>query len=73
MITLNNNFHGSSVSLRAERGQELSLAQVIRARRILCGIEGCTCGGNLSERGRQAVEIELVGIYPNGLARVVVR
>lgn len=50
-ITLNNNFHGTAVRIAAEPGQVLSLGQVARARRALCGISGCTCGNALGMRG----------------------
>ena len=59
-ITLTNNFHHTSVTLRARRsprGMVLSRRQVLRARRELCGCEGCTCGGPLGERGNQSVEV----------------
>lgn len=59
MITITNDFHNSSVTLRVNLGQWLSKSQIQRARNTLCGISGCTCGGNLSERGRQAVEIDV--------------
>lgn len=63
-ITLTNDFHGQSVTLRlgqrnARGGWPLSQGQIRRARQELCGIAGCTCGGLLGERGRQDVEIVL--------------
>ena len=70
MITLYNDFHGSEVTLRANPGDELSLAQVRRARRELCGISGCLCGGNLGERGRQDVEIVPIGYHNNNTPRI---
>jgi hypothetical protein len=69
-ITLRNDFHNSEVTLRAVAGQELSLLQVLRARRILCGIKGCTCGGNLGERGQQAVEVDVIGYDNVGHLRI---
>lgn len=68
--TLRNDFHNSEVTLRAVAGQELSLSQVLRARRILCGIEGCTCGGNLGERGPQDVEVDVIGYDNAGHLRI---
>ena len=68
--TLRNDFHNSEVTIRAERGQELTLSQVLRARRALCGITGCTCGGNLGERGPQAVEVEAIGYDNAGHLRI---
>lgn len=53
MITIRNDFHDTAVRIRASIGDTLTPSQVRRCRRILCGIEGCTCGGALSERGPQ--------------------
>ncbi len=55
-ITLNNDFHSTSVNLRVDLSSgsfELSPAQVRRARRELCGVTGCACGDALGRRGRQ--------------------
>lgn len=57
MITLTNNYHDTTVRLHANIGDTLTVNQVKRARRVLCGLSGCSCGGNLGERGKQAVEI----------------
>jgi len=54
MITLKNNFHGTSVNLRPRNGR-LSPAQMRRARRELCGLSDCKCG---SIRGPQEFEVE---------------
>lgn len=51
-ITLTNDFHGTSVNLRV-KGSTLSIHQIRRARRALCGVENCTCGGVAGERGGQ--------------------
>jgi hypothetical protein len=69
MLTLQNDFHNTSVSLRAKRGQELSLAQVRRARRILCGITACNCGGTLGQRGANP-EVDAFGYDQTGHLRV---
>ncbi len=53
-VTLTNSFHGSAVRVRTGA---LSASTIRRVRRTLCGIDGCLCGGTLSERGRQVVEI----------------
>ena len=53
MITIRNDFHGTAARLRASIGDTLTPSQVKRCRKALCGIEGCTCGGALSERGPQ--------------------
>ena len=63
MITLKNNFHGTSVNLRPRNGR-LSPAQMRRARRVLCGPSDCQCGGI---RGPQEYELEP---EPGGGARV---
>jgi len=49
-ITLTNEFHNTSINLVPGPGG-LSPRQVTRARRALCGIAGCTCGGDCGERG----------------------
>lgn len=53
MITVYNDFHNTSVSLRADIGAELTASQIRRARKELCGQDGCRCGGPLGERGPQ--------------------
>ncbi len=50
-ITLKNEFHNTECRLRAAYGKPLSPTQIRRARRALCGVSGCVCGGNLGERG----------------------
>ncbi len=55
---LRNDFHGTSCTV--EIGV-LSSRQAARVRKALCGIRGCTCGGELSERGKQSVRVELTG------------
>jgi len=63
MITLKNNFHGTSVNLRPRNGR-LSPAQMRRARKVLCGLSECKCGGI---RGPQEYEVEQ---EPGGGAKV---
>ena len=63
MITLKNNFHSTSVNLRPRNGR-LSPAQMRRARRVLCGLSECQCGGI---RGPQEYELEP---EPDGGAKV---
>lgn len=53
MITIRNNFHNTSIRLRANIGDELTPAQIKRAKHTLCGITGCTCSGDAGERGEQ--------------------
>ena len=54
MITIENNFHHTMCRLRASVGDVLIVSQVKRCRKVLCGIPGCTCGGELGERGPQS-------------------
>jgi len=54
MITLTNDFHNTSVRLRANIGDHLSDSQIKRAARVLCPVSDCCCGQNeLNTRGRQ--------------------
>lgn len=53
MITVRNDFHKTTARIRVRIGDTLTANQVRRCRKTLCGIEGCTCGGALSERGPQ--------------------
>ena len=53
MITIRNDFHNTAVRVRANVGDVLTISQVKRCRKTLCSIDGCTCGGVLSERGPQ--------------------
>jgi len=69
MISVRNDFHGTSARLRAGIGETLTASQVNRCRRILCGIDGCTCGGALSERGQQCDDqgraFDVIAISPD--------
>ena len=57
-ITLHNDFHRTRVDLRITLPDGiLSARQARRARRVLCGITGCTCSGPLGIRGPQDVEV----------------
>ena len=58
MITLTNDFHNSSVNVRAQLGTDLSERQVRRIRRVLCGIEDCTCSARTGVRGEQQYWID---------------
>lgn len=58
-ITLTNDFHNSAVTLQANLGEWLSARQIQKARKALCGMQDCTCGGNLGERGKQAVDVDV--------------
>ena len=57
-ITLTNDFHNVETSLRVKDGR-LSAGQVLKARKELCGIQGCWCGDDLGRKGPQVNEIEV--------------
>lgn len=59
--TIRNDFHETWATVRVAEDGKLSPSQIKRIRNALCGIKGCTCGGNLSERGRQEVMIDVYG------------
>ena len=48
-ITLYNDFHRTSCTLHVRNGK-ITPSQVHRARSVLCGIKGCTCGDWLGSR-----------------------
>lgn len=52
-ITLTNDFHNTRISLKRSTAHRLSAWQVAKARKALCGISGCTCGGFAGHRGAQ--------------------
>lgn len=57
--TLTNNFHNTDVTISPVEIKEgrfagyykVSRATMLRARRTLCGISDCQCGGQFGERG----------------------
>jgi hypothetical protein len=51
MLMIVNNFHGTEYRLRVRPGDVISPSQIRRARKALCGTEGCMCGGLLGGRG----------------------
>ena len=54
MITLTNDFHNTSIRLRAKFDDYLSTGQVKRAARTLCPVSDCYCGQTAANiRGRQ--------------------
>lgn len=59
--TIRNDFHNSTANVRVSGDGVLSAGQIRTVRNKLCGISGCTCGGELSQRGRQDCDIELIG------------
>lgn len=52
-ITLSNDFHNAEVTLNVKDNRNISASQVKRAKRVLCGISGCTCSNDLGQRGDQ--------------------
>jgi hypothetical protein len=53
ILELKNDFHNTRCRLRVQVGEYLSVGQVKRARRELCGIPNCVCGNELGCRGWQ--------------------
>ena len=61
LITLTNDFHHSSVNLRCEVLSHIhnvataypNAAQIKRAKKVLCGVDGCCCSNAAGIRGRQ--------------------
>jgi hypothetical protein len=51
-LTLTNSYHATTATLIVS-GKTISQSQVSRARRKLCGIDGCECSDFLGRRGRQ--------------------
>ena len=64
-ITLRNDFHHTTCTVRlpAEAPRTLSAGQARRVRRVLCGVEGCGCGG---PRGPQDDGLQLLPILIRG-------
>ena len=58
-MDIRNDFHNTEVTLVAKSVYKgvwhLTRSQVNRARRVLCGVAGCTCGGVLGQRGRDGL------------------
>jgi hypothetical protein len=60
-ITLTNNFHNTSVNINCEVLSHIhneataypTAGQIKKAKKALCGIDGCTCSGEDGTRGRQ--------------------
>lgn len=49
MMILHNDYHHRQVRVNLRGSTQLSPRQVRTARKVLCGIEGCTCGGIAGE------------------------
>ena len=74
-VTLRNNFHETRVTLHVADDGELTKRQARRARRALCGMSDCSCGGNLGERGPQPGGVETEArpaLYGNGYDYAIV-
>ena len=54
MIDINNDYHNTTVRVRADVGDILTPSQLHRIRRELCGIEDCSCGTIRDDRYRLA-------------------
>jgi hypothetical protein len=55
-VTIKNDYHNTTVVV-VSRGRILSPSQIKRARRILCGVAGCTCGDFMGARGPQELPV----------------
>jgi hypothetical protein len=69
-VTITNDFHGTEITLIQRNGGYLTRTQILKARRTLCGISDCRCGGALGERGC-AVEVIDTGWRQGGSVRVI--
>ena len=69
-VILTNDFHQTEYTASARRcasGLVLSKYQVKKAKRVLCGIEGCTCGDGAGCRPSQVmVTQDGEGLIENG-------
>lgn len=77
-ITLSNEFHNTETVVNPKAITEgrfagfykISASTAKRARNKLCGINGCTCGGNFGERGGQYVELLNIDADNNFIVRI---
>ncbi len=58
-VLLSNDYHDTQCVVSPDSSGYININQMRRAKKILCGIPGCTCSGNLGTRGPQDVEIEI--------------
>lgn len=56
-MKLTNNFHESEIELKVGSNY-ISDRQIKRARKVLCGVSGCTCGGEMGERPRNIAYLD---------------
>ena len=70
---IRNDFHNTETVLNTKEvagRYYLSHSQVLKARRELCGVAGCTCGGYLGQRGEQPEKFDIQPLEDGG-ARLV--
>lgn len=70
MITLKNDFHNTEVRLNP-KGGTLSASQIRRSEKVLCGIDGCTCGDAGGMRGQQDYEVEFDMSWDGKMSAIV--
>lgn len=63
-IKLTNNFHGTEATIIVKDGR-VSTRSGMRAWNTLCGVQGCICGGQLGQRGRQYFNGKRIEIEPD--------
>lgn len=81
LITLRNDFHNSSVTIRANAlPHVITPSQEKRVLRALCGVTGCTCGGVRGpQRGPEGQKIVVQrdwygeGVGPDGYPLLSIR
>lgn len=56
-VKITNDFHNTDYYLRVNQDNILTYTQIIRAKKHLCGIEGCTCGDVAGCRPAQIEQI----------------
>lgn len=64
LVTLTNDFHNRETRVRVAGGR-VSHRAGLRAWRALCGVDRCTCGGQLGQRGAQYFNGERLEILPD--------
>jgi hypothetical protein len=73
MITLTNDFHGTSVNVRVPADDwSLREAQITRTRRALCGVDDCSCAMDDAGCRPRQVEVKWDGsgfVIPTGKER----
>ena len=56
-VTLKNDFHRTQYTLRTRLYKPLTPGQIKGCRKILCGVPGCSCAGDLGIRGPQLFDV----------------